>query len=78
MLQLMIFYQIAHASKNTLIHIVNHEKKIFDKINNLKSMTWHPSNQKKSSNIFTSNNYLRNYLTSIIYVKEYFYMFFLL
>ena len=39
-------------------------------------MTWHPPNQKKPSNIFTSNNYLRNYLTSIIYVKEHFYMFF--
>ena len=31
---------------------------------------------EKPSNIFTSNNYLRNYLTSIIYVKEHFYMFF--
>ena len=31
---------------------------------------------EKPWNIFTSNNYLRNYLTSIIYVKVYFYMFF--
>ena len=62
--------------KNTLTHIVNYEKTIFDKKNNMKSATWRPS-YKKSSNILRSKK-ASSLKTSqnIIYLKKYFSMFF--
>ena len=63
--------------KNTLIHMVNYEKTISDEKTIWKRRHDVRQLRKKISNILWSKEaYDMKILQSIIYVKEYFYMFF--
>ena len=66
-----------HVNVNYFNSIINYEKAIFDKKNNLKSATWRPSTQEKPlSPLGSKKAYGLKISQSIIYVKEYIYMFF--
>ena len=65
-----------HVNVNYFNSIINYEKAIFDKKNNLKSATWRPSTQEKPSSPLGSKKvYGLKISQSVIYVKEYIYMF---
>ena len=68
--------RMRHVHEKYSTHIVNYEKKIYDNKKYLNSATWRPSTYNNPSGIIrTKKAYGLEISQSIIYVKQYFYVF---